>query len=73
MNKKNHTKLALAILLPIIAIALVYVIFFMPINVNTCDSPYTTKDKLMMVPAVCAKSYTTIWRQLTGKERIIKY
>ena len=73
MNKKNHIKLTLAILLPIIAIALVYVIFFMPINVNKCDSPYHTKDKLMLVPAVCAKSYTTIWRQLTGQERIIKY
>ena len=73
MNKKNHTKLTLAILLPIIAVALVYIIFFMPVNVNECDSPYATKDKLMVAPAVCAKSYTTIWRQLTGKERIIKY
>ena len=73
--KKSHKKLLL-IIIPI-AVVLLAIVFFLPVDYmecgppEGCDKPSAPK-RVYCGTTGCAKSWTTIWRKMTGGSRIYK-
>ena len=85
-DKKLKRVILLPIVIITTVIALGLIVFCLPINYNGCDSPcHSNKSKTMpkgsklnpyemdACPAVCVVTYTTIWRKITGQDRISHY
>lgn len=91
-DKTRRKKDDLLLLIPVLIIVflvlpgIIYAIFYMPIDVNKCDSlchPSKSKTtpksgrpnpyEVDTCPAVCVVTYTTIWRKITGQDRISHY
>lgn len=71
----KRTKKDSLFLIPILIIILlalpgiIYVVFYMQIDVNECDSPCRHEHRQTCI-TLCSRSYTTIWRKITGQERL---
>lgn len=71
----KRTKNDLLFLVPILIIILlalpgiIYVVFYMQIDVNECDSPCRHEHRETCI-TLCSRSYTTFWRKITGQERL---
>lgn len=87
-KKENKCKqiILLPIIVVTTIIALGLIVFCLPINYNGCDSPcHSSKSKttsksgkpnpyeMNTCPTVCVVTYTTIWRMITGQDRISHY
>ena len=87
-EKENKCKriILLPIIVVTTIIALGLIVFCLPINYNGCDSPcHSSKSKttsksgkpnpyeMDTCPTVCVVTYTTIWRIVTGQDRISHY
>lgn len=87
-KKENKFKrvILLPIIAVTTIIVLGLIVFCLPINYNGCDSPcHSNKSKTMpkgsklnpyemdTCPAVCVVTYTTIWRIVTGQDKISHY
>lgn len=73
--KKSHKKLLL-IIIPI-AVVLLAIVFFLPVDYMECGPPEpcqraSASNYDYCSRAGCAKSWTTIWRKMTGGGRIYK-
>ena len=74
--KKSHKKLLL-IIIPI-AIVLLAIVFLLPVDYMECGPPQgcdkpSESNRAYCNAAGCAKSWTTIWRKMTGGSRIYKF
>ena len=85
-EKKFKRVILLPIIAATTIIALGLIVFCLPINYNGCDSPcHSSKSKttsksnkpnpyeMDTCPAVCVVTYTTIWRIVTGQDKISHY
>ena len=85
-EKKFKWVILLPIIAVTAIIALGLIVFCLPINYNDCDSPcHSSKSKTTSksdkpnpyemgdCPAVCVVTYTTIWRIVTGQDKISHY